>query len=264
MSVLDMSFRPVSRPISKTIASFGIICHRFRVDYDLRRVVPEFLLVQRKDTIAFVEYMRGRYDASDERYVSTLLEGMTKEEQRRLPELSFSEMWSQMWGGQRPPRRVAAEYSAAATKHEALLSAGKVTYDPLRQQLPELEWGFPKGRKYIGEAEGECACREFSEETGVPAGSLYIYSCTPFEETFEGGNGLWYRHKYFLCRLGAPRSSAETQPVPGSHQAREISNVAWFSPEQAKVKFKAHASRCSIVEKATEALCAMYPGGDIL
>ena len=56
------------------ITSFGIIC--FKKDKNNFT----FLLVKRKDSLAFAEFVRVKYDITDTEYITKLLVNMTKSE----------------------------------------------------------------------------------------------------------------------------------------------------------------------------------------
>ena len=52
-----------------------------------------FLLIQRKDSIAYVEFIRGKYNVYEEDYICKLLRGMTQKEQQQIISLTFDELW---------------------------------------------------------------------------------------------------------------------------------------------------------------------------
>lgn len=60
---------------------------------------------------------------------------------------------------------------------------------PVRWPTPE--WGFPKGRRNIGESDIACATREFNEETGLNQLQYRIFeNLEPIREVFFGNNNV--------------------------------------------------------------------------
>ena len=62
--------------INKSLFSKSIINNRN--DY------LQFLLIQRKDSISYVEFIRGKYNPYDDEYICKLLRGMTQNENNNL------------------------------------------------------------------------------------------------------------------------------------------------------------------------------------
>lgn len=232
------TFRVCDLPIT----SFGVVCYRRNLDGD-----PEFLLVQRKDSLCYVEFIRGKYTLTNRPYISHLLSNMTHDERYRLLCMSFDELWCNFWQDDRS-KRFLNEYNQSRSRFDALRD-GFFDVVGERVQLASLlsisapgffetEWGFPKGRRNIDESDSDCALREFSEETGLLKDDvLHLHHSTLFEETFVGSNKVRYRHIYYIYTVqshdllaGAEGSSP---PRPCSiHQSREIRRVAWFGRDQ--------------------------------
>jgi len=59
--------------------------------------VPQYVMVQRKYSLCFVEFVRGKYDLRNRSYICSLLERMTKVERDRLMCMSFQELWYGFW-----------------------------------------------------------------------------------------------------------------------------------------------------------------------
>lgn len=206
------------------ITSFGIVCYR---------TTPtgiEYLMIQRKDSLSFMEFIRGKYDIKQIEYIQTLLSGMTHFERASLVSKSFDELWAQVWYQPNFSRQV-NEYANAKSKFEMLLKG------PLQTMLRntaslynEPEWGFPKGRRRIREEDIHCAVREFCEETNFTVSDIEIVKdVSPFEEIFYGTNKVLYRHVYYLARMTKNESDSLTVDPQNVNQAREVQAVRWFS-----------------------------------
>jgi 8-oxo-dGTP pyrophosphatase MutT (NUDIX family) len=206
------------------ITSAGVIAFRPGADG------PEYLMIRRKDTLGFVDFVRGKYPLHGRTYLMNIINEMTVSEKRRLLNDDFAELWSQLWGASvgiqyRGEERVSRE------KFEALrrgVTAAGQSYDlaslvrDSETGWGEPEWGFPKGRRNYQERDLHCALREFEEETGYPKESLQVVqNLMPLEEIFTGSNYKSYKHRYFLALL---RDGAR----PGRpFQSTEVSKVEW-------------------------------------
>jgi hypothetical protein len=86
------------------VTSYGIIAVKYDNDINRSSLFSkttmvnngndsiQFLLIQRKDSLSFVEFIRGKYNQYDTEYISKLLLGMTQDEQHRLRTKNFYEL----------------------------------------------------------------------------------------------------------------------------------------------------------------------------
>lgn len=214
------------------ITSFGIICYR-----DGSNGQPEYLMIQRRDSLSFMEFIRGKYEVADIPYIKQLLSGMTHAEREMLLDIGFEELWNHVWYQPCIPRH-SNEFDHAKAKFDTLLDGfqfegRKITLQDLITESPspytEPEWGFPKGRRRLREEDVNCAVREFCEETRFTATDIRIArNMPPFEEIFFGTNRVLYRHTYFLaCYVGNKNPLMEVDPT-NIGQAREVRALRWF------------------------------------
>lgn len=199
----------------------------------------EYLLIQRRDSLGYIDIMRGKYKPTDTDYITTQVRGMTATEQKRLATESFDTLWESLWG---PPTEGSNSY-----KHEKEQSRAKL--EALRAgsgcvSLAEIlasvgggwatpEWGFPKGRRDAHETEYMCALREMQEETSLTERDVIpIRNLEPIREVFFGSNHIQYCHKYFI--LYVPDSDTPIQMDPANeHMRREVGDIRWCSLEDA-------------------------------
>jgi 8-oxo-dGTP pyrophosphatase MutT (NUDIX family) len=214
----------------------------------------EFLMVQRKDSLSFVEFVRGKYNIQNRGYLLKLLSGMTTEERGHLITKSFDELWHGFWQSGHS-RTFLKEYEQSKARFTMLKSgyyirpvsnlvgsaAGEeffslaVALNSTTSTHADTEFGFPKGRRNINETDLQCALREFSEETGVLVSDITVLSNVgPCEEIFTGSNGVRYRHVYYVAEL-KPESRVWDDvgviPVVDPVQLREVKSVGWFDAE---------------------------------
>lgn len=188
-----------------------------------------YLMVQRKDTMGYIDFIRGKYsDSEKDRMLKTYLEEMTCEERHRLRTLDFDSIWSMLWLNHSSKCYI-NEYEHAKRKFESLdISA---LLDSTSCMWTQQEYGFPKGRKTMGESNYHCSIREFCEETGYNKHELRILTQHPIEEVFVGTNGKSYRHVYHIAEI--PEKAGPPRLDMGNiQQVGEIRNISWFTYEQ--------------------------------
>lgn len=190
----------VYKSCPEDILSCGIILIRDRSMKRPTGPIPvehqEFLLVRRKHSIGFVEFMRGKYDLANMNYIRQLWSEMTELERLSLIARPFDDLWNEMWNFDVSEYRM-REKAGSLRKMQALNLQELHLTTPLVWQY--AEWGFPKGRKNYRESDLNCAKRECFEEANVRPNSYEIIWSHPVEERFQGSNGLWYKHRYFLA-----------------------------------------------------------------
>lgn len=198
------------------ISSFGVICFRVRKDS-----VIEYLMVQRKFSLCFVEFVRGNYSLQNRAYIMRLFWNMTESERMALLSGPFRRVWDSFW--QTTDTEIAPcflrEYNKSSYQYNQLRKgywlrrgSAPLHFFNLASALinthvihPEPEWGFPKGRRNINESDIDCALREFAEETALNTSGIALSKdIKPVEETFFGINRVNYRHTYYVAMLRTP------------------------------------------------------------
>lgn len=213
------------------ITSIGIIAFRFRDNQ------PEFLMIRRKDSLGYIDFMRGKYSLNSKEYILNMLNQMTLTEKERLKKSEFKDLWDEVWGGTPLSLQYKNEETISMDKFKSLQIGQSFQEDKLytlsdlvdesnlNQTWNETEWGFPKGRRNNRETDYDCALREFTEETGYPSNLLQnIQNIIPFEEIFTGSNYKSYKHKYFIMYM-----SYEDSLKICNYDTSEVSKMEWKS-----------------------------------
>ena len=133
----------------------------------------EYLLIRRKHSLGFVDFMRGKYQMNNKEYILSLINKMNMEERKKIIEQEFDELWDYLWG-ENVGIQYRSEEKISQEKYNTLKGGvfNKVHYDmkslveECNENYEESEWGFPKGRRNYQEKDLTCALREFEEETG--------------------------------------------------------------------------------------------------
>jgi 8-oxo-dGTP pyrophosphatase MutT (NUDIX family) len=192
----------------------------------------KFLMIQRKDTMGFIDFIRGKYPEQEpekSESISTLFGEMTHIEKTKMLSKSFDDIWREIWNNH-DSKCFKNEYELAKKKYEAL-------------PIPELvnshksifsfqEFGFPKGRRNMKESNIGCAEREFQEETGYDKSSYeFIKNYPLIQEEFIGTNGVRYRHIYYLVKM---KSDVQPPKIDWRNkvQTGEVQNIGWLTYEQ--------------------------------
>ena len=227
------SFRECREPVM----SFGICAVKF-----LERT-PQYLLIRRRDSLGYVEFMRGKYKLDNQAYIQTLLNGMTIEERSRLLASPFDTLWDTLWNNQNT-RQYRNEHEHAKRIFEQIKNTGDVYGKLLNSYISgttttwtDAEWGFPKGRRSLHESEQSCALREFTEETGFPSRILHVMTDEPrVVEEYTGTNGIPYKQLYYVGVCAADTVAAH-QPH-NRVMNREVGNIGWFPYADALEKIR--------------------------
>jgi 8-oxo-dGTP pyrophosphatase MutT (NUDIX family) len=227
------------------ITSVGVIA--VRVNHDGEN---EYLMIRRKDTLGYIDFMRGKYSIFNKPYIINMLNQMTFDEKAQMRSGDFGLLWQSVWGGKpvvmstppAPPPQYRSEELTSRDKYNILfhgvsrsLSEPKYTLNSLidesRQSWEEPEWGFPKGRRNPQEKDYDCALREFAEETGISPSRLHnIQNLMPYEEVFTGSNYKSYKHKYYVMFL-----DPEHYDISLDHfETTEVSKMEWKTMAQAR------------------------------
>ena len=201
------------------ITSIGVIAFR-RVEHEI-----QYLMIRRKDTLGYIDFMRGKFDLKQKQYIMNMILQMTKTEKNNL--LQKYTMVKEKKGTIPHIRERILELINGYTNDlgEFYDLQSLIVESRLYSDWDEPEWGFPKGRRNPQENDYDCAVREFSEETGYSTNVLTnVRNIVPLEETFTGSNYNSYRHKYYLMNI-----SYENSIAAHKFQKSEVSGMGWWS-----------------------------------
>lgn len=219
------------------IMSFGIIC------YKIENNVIKYIMIQRKDSLSFMEFVRGKYMTDDIVYIKQLLDGMTKSEKVMLTNNSFDDIWNYTWcQNNLNAIKHTKEYIESKQKFDYVMnySVIKNFLTVATNNILEPEWSFPKGRRKIKENDIDCAIREFCEETQFTKDDIEIcYDITPFQEIFFGTNNILYKHLYYIAKL-VKEDSTVFIDCNCLEQVREVRALEWFTYDEVLSHIKKH------------------------
>jgi 8-oxo-dGTP pyrophosphatase MutT (NUDIX family) len=237
------------------VSSYGVILFRIKdpkwnpleklAEQELlQTVVPikdiQFCLIQRKDSIGFIEIVRGKYKLTDIDYIREQISGMTESERDLLKTNTLDVLWKHVWGEEN--RHYKQDLDTSREKFQTLktgIICSKtnkiITLDGLLNEIPcqwnTPEWGFPKGRRNRFESDFDCAVRETREETGLNRSDFHILNnLKPIRENFFGNNNVYYSHVYYLA--WCQHSTNLKMNADNLLMRQEIGNIGWYSLEE--------------------------------
>jgi 8-oxo-dGTP pyrophosphatase MutT (NUDIX family) len=212
---------------TEPITSIGII--GFKKNKDTNEY--EYLMIKRKDTFGYTDFLRGKYKQDDNKYILNLINEMTINEKEKIKNNmgNFDKLWDELWN-------ITDEEYGKKTRFNNDKYRSKMKFNELVEnnllleyilksetKWKDQEWEFPKGRREYGETDLETGFREFNEETGINIDKIkLIENVEPLDELFTGTNYKIYLHKYFLCEIS-------NEIELNNYQKSEVSKMEWKS-----------------------------------
>jgi|UniRef100_A0A6C0ISU5 8-oxo-dGTP pyrophosphatase MutT (NUDIX family) len=253
----------ISKKCTESITSLGVICAKFdnlpikeesfnrflssryidienynfshidnisKLDYFKKNI--KFLMIQRKHSLSYIEFIRGKYDIKNIDKLSMLFKNMCPEEITKISCLNFDDLWNNLWQQTSKTKSFQKEFKASKVLFEILISTNEI-YN-LIKVIPDYEtpeWGFPKGRRNIFEKNLDCALRELEEETSLKNNKFNIlHNINCVNEEYIATNNVQYKHLYYLGYM-----SADTIPNDYFDNINnyEVAKVKWCSWDEA-------------------------------
>lgn len=208
------------------ITSYGILLFRFTEN------IPEYLLIRRKDSFGYIDFIRGKYSLSNIFQIQKSIDEMCVVEKQRIINNTFDVLWRELWGINSTLMYKSEEISSSkkfeTLTNGILVNDKVVTLKDLVNRSTtswqEQEWEFPKGRRNYKENDMECAFREFEEETGISKRNIQlIENVIPYEEYFVGSNFKSYKHKFYLAYTSCNDIALD------KIQRTEVSKMEWLT-----------------------------------
>jgi 8-oxo-dGTP pyrophosphatase MutT (NUDIX family) len=205
--------------------SYGIALCRFR---DRNKGEVEMLLIKKRYTYQFFEFVFGRYKKNDAKHLMYLFNHMTYSEKVCILNMKFAEMWYRVWltnpektyfygykqikdgkissdtkkKTKKVPWKGIGCYFKKKNKFESsfMKDSGKRLLNLIDNSgNSETPWDIPKGHKFLNEKDMNAAKREFEEETGVdPKNYTVMWHVPPMVIAYQN-QGTTYKHYYYLA-----------------------------------------------------------------
>ena len=246
----------IYRKCEEPITSYGIICYKVVDDK------VYYILIRRRNSIGFTEFLSGRYRSTMKEYIEYLLTHMTREEQQLLLDKDFQSLWSDVWFHNLERRQ--KDYPRCKKLFDELKEGVKINDEIINLRdlitsnpspYAEAEWGFPKGKRKMHEKNDACASREFCEETNFdPCDFKFLQDTPTYIEETRGSNNKDYRHIYYIAKclnVNRPLVIDSTN----LDQSGEIDAIEWLTAEECSEKFREYyPERKNIIQNVDEML----------
>lgn len=189
----------------------------------------EFMLVKRRYSLNYIEFIRGKYDPYDMERIENIFSLMSTSEVEMIKTKEFNYLWNNLWTKNAHKKKYLAELNQSKEKFNIVKS---YDMEKFKSEYNETEWEIPKGRKNTSEKNIECAIREFKEETNISHDDYIIINCVdPIHDNFIGTNGLHYRHIFYTSLFNDNNDNIHQSINDNIHQSinhnNEIELVQW-------------------------------------
>lgn len=207
--------------------NFSHIDNISKLDYFKKNI--KFLMIQRKHSLSYIEFIRGKYNINDVDHVSGLFKNMSPDEIKNISNKDFDFLWNNLWKKTSKSKAFQKEYRVSKDLFQKLIDSNII--DKLILIKPDYqtpEWGFPKGRRNIFEKNLDCALRELEEETTIKNEQIDIlHNINCVNEEYIGTNNLTYRHLYYLGYIGSDSLGEDYFDDISNYEVGKIKWVSW-------------------------------------
>tara|TARA_B110000259_G_C14023971_1_gene404018 strand:- start:734 stop:1459 length:726 start_codon:yes stop_codon:yes gene_type:complete len=201
----------------------------------------KYLMIQRKDSLCYIEFLRGRYYPENAIYLLKLFKYITPKEKENIKNLDFDVLWRMLWRDY-DLNKFKKDYIQSRNKFNKikngyLFKENLINFDFLiknslnkKQNYNDTEWEWPKGRRNLNEHNIKCAIREFEEETGLSKNKIELVSAKSYEEIYIAVNNVRYRHIYYIAKCTKDDKSIKNLFNPfNKTQVKEVKDVKWLN-----------------------------------
>ena len=191
----------------------------------------KFLMIQRKHSLSYIEFIRGKYNLNNFDKIKKMFENMSQEEIYKIEELNFDNLWENLWKKTSKIKLFQKEFENSKKKFKKLILDNKIEkLIKIKPLYDGPEWGFPKGRRNLFEKNLDCAIREFTEETKIDINNIFLlnnFDC--IIEEYSGTNNINYKHIYYLSFT----DNLIQDYYSDCEDNYEVRKIGWYSWDEA-------------------------------
>lgn len=226
------------RQCKHPVLSYGIILFNLEENKE-----PEIVMIERKDSISYIEFLRGKYKSIYSiDYLILLFSRFTEKEKKDIITYDFESLWNNLWiHTDTINKNVRKEYKNSFEKFNKLkqgfqykdkLINLEYLLSNVNTNYKMNEWEIPKGRRLSKESNKACAIREFEEETNILNEKFIIYNnVAPIIEEYRGINNIPYKHVYYIAKI---KEKVEVEiNLNNKDQYTEVKNIKWVKKSEA-------------------------------
>lgn len=240
-----------NRRMPKYRKSYGIALCRFND-------VPEMILVKKRYTYYFFEFVIGKYQKNDNKYLTKLFNNMTYQEKMDILSMRFDTLWYKIWL-EIPNTSMNRDAHFIIRNRDLSFNDKKYSYNYIKSKSKfescflvdqgirlknlidnstnaENIWEIPKGRRFPYEKEIDAAVREFREETNIQANKYNIlWHVKPLVESYKDA-GVIYKTIYYIAALDEQYKNLTPKVRFNSFdQILEVESVKWVNLQEIKM-----------------------------
>ena len=207
----------------------------------------KILMIQRKDSLCYIEFLRGKYDIYNLKYIQILINKFSISEKEKILKYDFDKLWEDLWliddKDFKKKYKIKNDYIKGKEKfiklkegylYHKLNKIINLEYFIKRSETEykDTEWEFPKGRRNNKESNLNCSIREFKEETNYDKEDyILLKNISPFVEEYKGENGVRYKHIYYIGYLINKEKEIKID-YNNEDQYTEIKDIKWLTKEE--------------------------------
>lgn len=191
----------------------------------------KFLMISRKSSLGFIEFMRGHYYIQEKDTLINLFKQMYQNEIDLISANDFRFLWKYIWQSDILNELTDKDFKYSLGKYNIIKKNNNLDYclKNVKPKYDSLEWGFPKGRRLNNEKNIDSAKREFIEETNLTEKYFKILNLENLIENLVGTDNINYKHIYYLalCDFKTKVLIDENN----IQQYKEVGKIGWFNYE---------------------------------
>tara|TARA_B100001971_G_C18252506_1_gene579406 strand:- start:853 stop:1662 length:810 start_codon:yes stop_codon:yes gene_type:complete len=237
------------RNCDQPLLSYGLCCFK-KVNDEIK-----FLMVKRRNTYTYIEFLRGIYNILDLEYLQKMFTKMSIQEKKNILENDFKTLWNQLWLMENNLKNK-NEFYKGIIKFNILKNGYfndeknvsislKYLINNSEKNYEMEEWYFPKGKKEMIlnniETDIQASLREFCEETNIDEKLIKIHKNKILEELHLGSNNKYYKTIFYLSEyLSNDLNDVinKFKNFKSSFQKTEIGNIKWIDISKLKNYFR--------------------------
>jgi 8-oxo-dGTP pyrophosphatase MutT (NUDIX family) len=237
------------RNCDKPLLSYGLCCYK-KIEGEEVRI----LMVKRRNTYTYIEFLRGIYDILDEDYLQIMFTKMSKEEKENILISDFKTLWNNLWLVENNLRNKNEFYKGIIKfnilkngffNNKKVISLNYlIKYSSENYDTPE--WYFPKGKKETLsdntiETDIQTSIREFCEETNINQKLIKIHTDKILEELHLGSNNKYYKSFFYISEYlndDIDEVIIKFKNYKTIFQKNEIGDIKWIKISELKNYFR--------------------------
>jgi 8-oxo-dGTP pyrophosphatase MutT (NUDIX family) len=235
--------------------SWGIFCYKLMENIE----DTKYLMVRRRNSYAYEEFLRGSYHIDDLNYIRELMSRLTKNEADRILSSEFDDLWRDL-NKAYPITTTHPQKLKFARENFNIIKDNPHLYNLDKDYIiwEEPEWCFPKGKKnHHQERDDVCAKRELDEETKLKPNDYEFHPNDPMKIKYTADNGVEYENTYYFAEIKDLHDIFIDES--DERQKAEVGAIEWFTKGECDLKIRYyHEYFKEVLSKGVEICNKLY------